>query len=103
MNDWTTDAADLIDRTVANVRDRTVAPVRKLTRAVVFGTLAICFAVPAALLLAICLFRVLVLLWNLLPGPDDNTWIAWYTLGVVAVGGGMVLFGRRNAKPSRDH
>jgi hypothetical protein len=103
MSDWTSDAADLIERTVANVRDRTVEPVRKVTRAIVFGTLAVCFAIPAALLLAVLAFRLLVLLWNLLPGPDDNTWIAWYTLGVAAVGGGMVLFSRRNAKPSRDH
>lgn len=103
MSDWTSEAADLIERTVANVRDRTVEPVRKITRGVVFGTLAICFAAPALVLFGVLSFRLLVVLWNLLPGADDNAWMAWYTLGVVAVGGGMIVFARRNARPAREH
>jgi hypothetical protein len=95
--DWTDEVADLIETTVANVRDRTVEPVRKVTRAVVFGTLAIGFAVPAAVLALIMMFRLLVVLCNLLPGPDDNAWMAWDLLGLGFVAAGLFVFNRRHA------
>ena len=35
MSDWTTDAADAIDKAVAVARDRTVVPARAASKAIV--------------------------------------------------------------------
>jgi hypothetical protein len=102
--DWTDEIADRIEQTVGNLRRIVVDPVRKITRGVVFGTLAIGFAVPAVFMLLVLVFRLLVVAANeALPGPDDNAWMAWDLLGLILVLVGMWLFARRNAKPdTRD-
>jgi hypothetical protein len=96
-SDWTDDVADRIEQAVANLRERAVEPVLRVARAVVFGTLAIGFAVPAAVIALVVAFRALVIAFNALPGPDDNAWMAWTLLGLVLVGGGMRLFISRDA------
>lgn len=97
--DWTAEVADRIEDTVANLRRVVVEPVEKVTRGVVFGTLAVGFAVPAVIIALVLAFRGLVVLANTCtPGPNDNSWIAWYALGVAAVGGGMWLFAKRHPK-----
>jgi hypothetical protein len=102
-HDWAADVADRIEQTVGNVRDRIVEPVRRLTRGVVFGTLAIGFAVPAAVMSVVLVFRLFVFLANLLPGPDDNTWMAWDLFGLLFVGAGVWLFAKRNARPTSGY
>ena len=62
MADWTTDAVDTLENVVAAVRDKTVVPAQKATKAVVFGLLVAFFVLTAVLMLAIALFRVLVVL-----------------------------------------
>lgn len=97
-HDWTEEVADRIEQTVANLRERAVEPVLRIARAVVFGTLAIGFAVPAAVIAFVLVFRALVIACNTLPGPDDNAWMAWTLLGLALVGAGMGLFGSREPK-----
>ena len=53
MSDWTTEATDLVERTVGMVRDRTVEPARAIARGLVYGLVATLIAVPAVVLLAI--------------------------------------------------
>ena len=100
-SDWTDEVADRIEQTVANLRRLVVDPVRKVTRGIVFGTLAVGFAIPATLILLLLVFRLLVVAANeTLPGPNDNAWMAWDVLGVIFVAAGTWLFARRNAKPA---
>ena len=91
MSDWTTEAADQIERAVAAVRDRTVVPARSATRAVVFGLLAAFFAVPAAFLLILGAFRAAD---AYLPG---EVWAAWLLLGGIFLTGGAFVWSKRNA------
>ncbi len=102
--DWAAQVVDYIVKTVDNLKRYTVDPVRTVTKALVFGTLAIGFALPAILLAAIALFHLLVQVFNAaLPGPDDNAWMAWYLLGVICVVAGAFLFSRRNAAAAAEH
>jgi hypothetical protein len=87
MSDWTTQAADTIDKTVAAVRDRTVVPVTKAVNVVVFGVLAAICVLVALLLLAIVGFRILDL--------AVPTWAAWMILGGILGVGGLFCWTRR--------
>ncbi len=92
---WTSDVADRIEVTVASVRERVVDPVRKLTKGLVFGTLAVGFAAPAVVMAAVMIFRSFIFLANLLPGKDDNAWMAWDLFGLMLVAVGWFLFAKR--------
>ncbi len=91
MSDWTTDAADAIDRTVALIRERTVEPAQAITRAVVYGLLAALVAIPALVLAVIMLFRLLVIAWQ------GYAWAAWVTLGGIFVLAGLFVWSKRNS------
>jgi len=90
MSDWTTDAADQIERAVAAVGDRTVVPARAATKGLVFGLLAAFFAVPALLLLVIGVFR---LTDAYLPG---EVWAAWLVLAGIFLASGAFVWSKRN-------
>jgi hypothetical protein len=89
MSDWTTDAADAIEKAVALVREHTVEPIHALTRVLVYGLLAALILIPALVLLAIGLFRVTDIV------VGGRTWIAWMGLGGIFVGFGGLLWTRR--------
>jgi len=91
MTDWTTEAADAIEKTVGAVRERTVVPARTITKAIVFGLLAACFVLPALVLLAIGSFR---LVDNYLPG---HVWATWLLFGGIFVVAGAFLWSKRAA------
>ena len=90
MSDWTTEATDLVERTVAMVRDRTVEPAHAATRVVVYGLLAALIAVPAVVLLTLGGFRGLVLI------EQGYVWAAWVTLGGIFVLLGAFAWTKRN-------
>jgi hypothetical protein len=90
VSDWTTEATDVIERTVATVRDRTVEPARAITRVVVYGLLAALIALPAVVMLTVGAFRGLVLL------EQGYTWAAWVTLGGIFLLAGAFSWTRRN-------
>jgi hypothetical protein len=89
--DWTTDAADAIERAVSLVRDRTVEPAQNATRVVVYGLLAALIGIPAAILLLAALFRVLVIAYQ------GEVWAAWLTLGGIFVAVGGFFWAKRTA------
>ncbi len=97
MADWASETAALIERTVANVRERTVDPAHHATQIVVFGLLGSFFVLSALTILVIVAFRALVALYNQLPGPHDNAWMAWMTLGGICLLAGGFLWGKRKA------
>jgi len=90
VTDWTTEATDVIERTVGMVRDKTVEPARSATRVVVYGLLAVLVALPAVVLLMIGAFRGLVLIMQ------GEVWAAWLTLGGIFVLVGAFCWTKRN-------
>jgi hypothetical protein len=90
VTDWTTEATDFIEQTVAVARDRTVIPARIATRAVVYGLLAFLIALPAIVMLTIAAFRGLVLLYQ------GRVWAAYVTLGGIFILGGLFSWSKRN-------
>ncbi len=91
MSDWTTDAADAIERTVGLVRDRTVEPAQAITKAVVYGLVAALVGIPAFVLALIGAFRGLDLLLQ------GYTWAAWSILGGILVIGGLFCWTKRRS------
>jgi hypothetical protein len=88
--DWTSDAVDTLENVVGMVRDKTVVPAQKATRAVVFGLLVAFFVLTAVLMLAIALFRVLVVL--------TNVWAAYLILGGIFVVAGAFVWKMRSSR-----
>lgn len=91
MSDWTTEAADTIDRSIALVRDRTVEPARAVSKAIVYGLLAVLLVMPAVLLLLAGTFRALVVLYQ------GEVWAAWLTMGGIFALAGALVWSRRPA------
>jgi hypothetical protein len=89
--DWTTDAVDALEQAVGLVRDRTVVPAQKASRAVVSGLLVSFFVIVAVFLLAIALFRVLVVL-------VDEVWLAYLILGGIFVIAGAFCWTLRSPR-----
>ncbi len=84
MADWTTDAVDTLEDIVGAVREKTVLPAQRASRSVVYGLLVAFFVVIALFMLAIALFRVLVVLVG-------DVWLAYLILGgIFVIGGGFV-------------
>jgi hypothetical protein len=91
VSDWTTEATDVIERSVALVRDRTVEPARAASNAIVYGLLAALIAVPAVVLLFVGVFRALVII------EQGQVWAAWMTMGGIFAIAGALLWTKRNA------
>jgi hypothetical protein len=94
VSDWTTQATDLIDHAVATVRDKTVVPSRRYARLIVFGMLAAFFGLCALAVLALALFRLLVIAANEAFG-DGHAYVAHLLVGAIFVGAGMFMWTRR--------
>ncbi len=91
MADWTTDAVDNLENIVTLVRDKTVVPAQKATKAVVFGLVVAFFVVTALLMLAIALFRVLVVL-------TGEVWASYLILGGIFVIAGALVWTLRTPR-----
>lgn len=91
MADWTTDAVDALDKAVGLVRDKTVVPAQNASRAVVFGLLVAFFVIVAVFMLAIALFRVLVVIVG-------DVWLAYLILGGIFVLGGAFCWTLRSTE-----
>ena len=91
MADWTSDAVDTIENVVATARDKIVVPAQNGTKVVVFGLLVAFFVVTAVLMLAIALFRVLVVL-------TGEVWAAYLILGGIFVLAGAFVWTLRSQR-----
>lgn len=87
MSDWTTQAADTIEKTITAVRDRTVKPANRAANAVVYGVLAACCLLTALLLVTVVLFRLLTFVMP--------TWTAWMGVGGIFIAAGLLCWTRR--------
>jgi drug/metabolite transporter (DMT)-like permease len=89
--DWTTNAVDSLDKAVATVRDKTVVPAENATKVIVVGLLVAFFAVTALLMMAIALFRVLVVV-------TGEVWAAYLILGGIFVLAGVFVWTLRSPR-----
>jgi hypothetical protein len=101
MDDWAADTARLIEETVANVRNRVVVPVQRRARMALAAVIVAAAGGAIAILLAIVAFRLLVLAYNELPGPNDNAWMAWMTLGGILLAAGGFCWSKRVPREAR--
>ena len=92
MSEWTTQAADTIEKTVVAVRDRTVEPATRAANYMVYGVFATCCVLTAVLFTTIVLFRVLTYAMPV--------WAAWMLLGGIFVLVGLFCWTRRSGGPS---
>ena len=90
MSDWTTDAADAIERTVALLRDRTVEPAHAITKAIVYGLLATIILIPAGVMITIALFRISIVI------AQGYVWLAWMIVGGIFAALGALCWAMRN-------
>jgi len=77
VSDWTTQAADAVEKGVILVRDKTVVPAERGARYFVFGLLTAFFALSAFFLVSILVFRVLVIV--------VPVWAAWLIIGGIFI------------------
>ena len=94
MAEWTTQAADAIERVVGAVRDKTVRPAQTFARAVVHGLLTMFLVSSAAILLGIGAFRGLVIL-------TGAAWAAYFIVGGIFVVAGTLCWVRRAPRPAK--
>lgn len=90
MSDWTTQAADAVEKTVVLVRDKTVVPAQQGVRVAVYGFLTAFFALTAFMLVTILTFRALVIV--------VPVWAAWMIVGGIFVLAGGFCWTRRSKK-----
>ena len=92
MSDWTTQAADVIENTVGAVRDKTVEPATLVVRGIVFGLLAAFLLIPALILVAILIVRIVDI------AVPSHPWLPYGIVSVVTLLIGAWCMGRRNAR-----
>lgn len=92
MSEWTTQAADTIEKTVVAIRDRTVEPATRAANMVIYGVFAACCAVTALFMLSIVTFRALTYAMPV--------WAAWMVEGGIFIAGGVFLWTRRTGGSS---
>jgi membrane associated rhomboid family serine protease len=88
MSEWTSQAADTIEKTVVAIRDRTVEPATRGANYVIYGVFAACCVLTALLLFTIVLFRTLTYAMPV--------WAAWMLLGGIFVLAGLFAWTRRS-------
>ena len=86
MSDWTTQAADAVEKGVILVRDKTVVPAQQGAKVVVYAF----FALTAFMLVTIFTFRVLVIV--------VPVWAAWLIIGGIFLLAGGFAWSRRSKK-----
>lgn len=90
MTDWTTEAADTVEKIVAGVRDRTLVPAQRVVKAVVAGLVILFLVAAASFMLLIGLFRLIDVY---LPG---EAWSAYLLFGGIFLCSGMLCWRLRH-------
>ena len=102
-DDWSAQAADLIETAVVTVRDKTTVPLRTVTRAVVYG-IALSVVAVLSLVLAIAgavrgLTLALTPLVGRGPGGQHRVWVTYAIIGGIFTLAGLLLLRRAEATP----
>jgi len=100
-DDWTVEAADLIETAVTAVRDKATIPLRTATRAVVYGVALSVVGVITITLSVAAFIRVLTVY---LPvghsaGHHHRVWVAYLIVGGIFTLAGLFLLRKAEATP----
>ncbi len=89
-DDWSARTADTIESVVGTLRDKTVGPLVKITRAIVYGILALIGLLVMVILLSIALIRLLDVY-----AFENRVWIAYFVVGGIMTLLGLFLWMKR--------
>jgi hypothetical protein len=89
-NDWSARTADTIESAVDALREKTVAPLIKITRAIVYGILALIGLLVVGILLSIAFIRLLEVY-----AFENRVWIAYLLVGGIMTVLGLLVWMKR--------
>jgi hypothetical protein len=102
-DDWSVQAADLIETTVVTIRDKTTVPLRTAARAVVYGIALSVVAVLSMALAIIVGVRGLTLALTPLvgrgPGGHHRVWVTYAIVGGIFTLAGLFLLRKAEGTP----
>lgn len=93
--DLATKTADMVDQVVDVVQTKVVKPVELSATYVVLGVFSAFAAIALAVMICVGLFRLLVILLNLIPG-SPYVWLAYFILGGIFLGAGVFCMRKRS-------
>ena len=97
-DDWPARVTATVVQYVGTVRDKTTGPALVASRMVVYSLAMALIGLVALFVLLILLVRVLVAATAYVPGVDPGqSWLAYLVLGVVFLGGGLLLWRKKEA------
>lgn len=97
--DLATKAADMVDSVVDVVRNRVVSPIERAATYVILAIFSLFAGSVLLILLCVGLFRLLMMLLNIIPG-GPHEWAAYLIMGGIFLAAGMFMMRkRRNIKP----
>ena len=89
---WETRTADTIESVVGALREKTVAPLVRITRAVIYGLLALVALAVVGILLSVSAVRILDVY-----AFGNRVWISYFVIGgIITVLGLLVWMKRTN-------
>jgi hypothetical protein len=91
-SDWVTDATELIEGAIDQIRDKAVVPLTTVARGIVYGLLAGIVGLAALVLFAILFARVLIIYIGNIPGAPDGVWLPYLIAGAIFVGLGLFFW-----------
>ena len=99
-SDWTTQAADTIERVVVGIRDKTTVPLTTVARALVYGLLAATMALLIGVFVAVMSIRVLTAYV-----VGGEVWAAYLVVGGIFVLPGVFLLRKATSTktPKKGH
>src|SRR5579864_5662787 len=104
--DWSVQAADLIETAVVTVRDKTTVPLRTAARAIVYGIALSVVAVLTIVLAIVAAVRGLTLVLTPLvghgPGHHHRFWVSYALVGGIFASAGLFLLRKAEAVPQED-
>lgn len=90
---WSTRTADTIETVVGTLREKTVGPLIKLTRAVVYGVLALVALVVVGIMVSIAAVRILDVY-----AFGNHVWITYFVIGGIMTILGLFLWMKRTKR-----
>ncbi len=90
---WSTRTADTIESVVGTLREKTVGPLVKVTRAIVYGILALVVLTVVGILATIAVIRILDVY-----AFGNRVWIAYFVIGGIMTLLGLLLWMKRTER-----